>query len=369
MRPFGEFPVCGAEENPKKWKRILTRGSGHGLTTDPWLAMLLPQLTRLERLEVSFDADSTFTLLLLPKVIAMRNEIDTPLSGGILNSLKDFRGVCVENEWEPSTGKREVTPINDCFLHLPSLRSFHAVHDILPRSELAKKPVLDFTELDIHLCPETWKTKYRDLLSHHKDSLRELIFLPFNREFDPDMSDLSEDEYEGEEVYEDHPLHNEFIGSLSQFTVLKEIHLRTHIILESEDSDLSRDQRQLIHNLPTSLEKLDIDELTDIGPHETRRLIAQLEQLVSQAGQKFLRHKQIQIAGEFPDTPQDDDEPWPEDVALYTDGVWDEGLIDTQLVSDMKQLCRICEEKNVLFTLCYPLLDPGLFEKIQIDLT
>ncbi|OJJ36426.1 hypothetical protein ASPWEDRAFT_406172 [Aspergillus wentii DTO 134E9] len=151
MRPFGEFPVCGAEENPKKWKRILTRGSGHGLTTDPWLAMLLPQLTRLERLEVSFDADSTFTLLLLPKVIAMRNEIDTPLSGGILNSLKDFRGVCVENEWEPSTGKREVTPINDCFLHLPSLRSFHAVHDILPRSELAKKPVLDFTELDIHV--------------------------------------------------------------------------------------------------------------------------------------------------------------------------------------------------------------------------
>ncbi|KAI9926081.1 hypothetical protein MW887_004542 [Aspergillus wentii] len=289
MRPFGEFPVCGAEENPKKWKRILTRGSGHGLTTDPWLAMLLPQLTRLERLEIG-------------------------------------RG------------------------HAPA--SVHVQN--------ARK---------VQLCPETWKTKYRDLLSHHKDSLRELIFLPFNREFDPDMSDLSEDEYEGEEVYEDHPLHNEFIGSLSQFTVLKEIHLRTHNILESEDSDLSRDQRQLIHNLPTSLEKLDIDELTDIGPHESRRLIAQLEQLVSQAGQKSLRLKKIQIAGEFPDTPQDDDEPWPEDVALYTDGVWNEDLIDTQLVSDTKELCRICEEKNVLFTLCYPLLDPGLFEKIQIDLT
>ncbi|KAK9434598.1 uncharacterized protein VB005_09379 [Metarhizium brunneum] len=277
------------EQELKEWESDLRNGQRE----DPWLAIMLPFLPNLQSLALKFEDPWTR----VPRLLERGLGVGRPSSSSLLSQVTEISTTITGCELE-----RDGVPTSDCllFFSLPSLERLRGQGIIdcdeddepppeaFPHSGLATITDIDLRmsnspsgmqklvhactklesfyyehEIAIGGCDEFNPAAFHASLLRHKGTLQKLI-LVFNKQDDFRPGEDGE---------------NDFFGSLSPFSVLKEVRLRAPNLLGLHTAT-QKPQPRLIDTLPSSLVRLTLE---DVHQCDMRVLIVELEECILNA--------------------------------------------------------------------------------------
>ncbi|KAB8229891.1 uncharacterized protein BDW43DRAFT_287267 [Aspergillus alliaceus] len=290
-----------SEQEQEEWENDLTNGQNE----DPWLALLIPLLPNLQCLTMTFENPSTHVRKVLKRALGGQWPLDSQplaylreISVQVTDCELEYYGVPTSDALLffgfPSIQSFRAECIADCdedeYCSPEALCGFSTITNIDLRKGNSKSGMRRLIracaklesfryehEITIGPCDDFNPAAFHASLLHHKDTLQRLT-LVFNKEEDYRPGQGGEDN---------------FFGSLSQFTALREICLRAPNLLDL-GGEAGYIQTRLVDVLPSSLQRLAIE---DFHQCDMNVLTAELEDCVLNMTSRFPCLHTLQIGG------------------------------------------------------------------------
>jgi hypothetical protein len=327
--PLREFLDTASHSKPEsdQWTQDLRRG-----LADAWVALIIPLLSRLRKLQISYGTRSPC----LDRIIQRALDFERPFCAG--PAFQHLRDVSLHHredldqidDLETTADSQSPSTLLFPFFQLPSVRAITANSVIDPSSvvspseELTKdtKPRLGFssiTDIDLRSSSgnhgmEAFVSSCADLKSfkyQHSDShVLSLGYQPsaFYRSLSHGKSSLQTlwlDHYGSHHPFTAAGLnqsHDEWFGSLVDFTALREVRVRLPNLLDIRYQN--EPTTPLIECLPSSLETIYIEGCEE---RYLGMLVAQLQTVIKNRRTRFPYLKRVDIEGAFHNVPSDGD--------------------------------------------------------------
>ncbi|KAJ5092661.1 hypothetical protein NUU61_007531 [Penicillium alfredii] len=318
--------VSYSNKEKRDWARDLAKGLG-----DAWIALLLPLLNQLRQLHLVYGTDTPYLNRIMQQAISGERPFDTYppfrcLREVTLNRRDDFDLPDHRNPTgeEPRSSASLLLP----FFQLPSVRTITADSvidpslDIGPESQprTGRSPMglSSITEIDLRAsnanygmevlvasCADLKSFKYQHSDSHvcshgYQPSALYRSLAPSKASLQTLWLDHHGSHYPFTALGLNQT-HDEWFGSLVDFTVLREVRIRLPNLLDIRYSN--EPTTPLIDCLPSSLEAIYIEGCEE---RHVPMLVRQLQAVIKNRRTRAPRLQQIDIEGGFQNAPSED---------------------------------------------------------------
>lgn len=345
--------VSHSDEEHQQWKDDLTKGTG-----DAWVALLLPLLSNLHQLRLAFPKNNVYLNRSLQRAMNGEKPFDTQpafrfLQEASLNHLDE--GEDEKSSYLPS----QILP----FFRFPSMRTISADSVIEhPRAEetdgkATADPLLGSSSIDeiklnssngrqgmeslITSCSSLKSFKYQHSDSHAlAEGYQPSAFYQALAGSKNTLETLWLDSYGQHHTFTSAGLnesHDEWFGSLVEFTVLKDIRIRLPNLLDIRYQ--SEPSSPLTDVLPSSLESLYVEGCKE---NNFSILLSQLETVIKNRKARFPSLSRVNVEGFFHDEEDYEDSGYDETTA-------GEKYIKPRVYETSETLRATCENAGIEF--------------------
>lgn len=327
LRAWLEAVSCSTLESDQWAQRL-----GQGLA-DAWVALILPLLSQLRKLSLAYTTNSPYLERIVQRAVDCKHPFSVQPAFRHLHEVSLHHREDLDHSEHPDDARAETQLSSTLllpFFQLPSLRAITANSVVDPTSitppseELTDddKPRLGFSsitnidlrassgnhgmEMLVSSCADLKSFKYQHSdshvlshgyqpsafhrsLTHSKKSLKTLWLDHYGSHYPFTAAGLNQS-------------HDEWFGSLVDFTALEEVRVRLPNLLDIRYQN--EPTTPLMECLPSSIETLYIEGCEE---RYLGMLVSQLQAVIKNRQTRFPKLKRVDVEGAFQNVPSDDD--------------------------------------------------------------